>query len=119
PHEAAASAPSAKPSRLLDAFHRLSRLHPSSATVERRSRLSRQEFLRDYYVANRPVVIEGLLDDWPPRSLWTPSYLKQRAGDATVEIMAGREADPHYELSIHRHRKLVPFSEYVDLVENG
>jgi len=111
--------PPAKPLRLLNAFHRLSQLHPSASAVEHRSRLSRREFLQSYYIANRPVVIQGLLDDWPVRNLWTPCYLKHRAGDAIVEIMAGRDTDPHYELNIHRHRKLVPFSEYIELVENG
>jgi LPS sulfotransferase NodH len=111
-------APPDKPLRLINAFHRLSQLHPHASAIERRPRLSRQEFLESYYVANRPVVIQGLLDDWPVRDLWTPSYLKQRAGDAIVEIMAGRDADPHYELNVHRHRKLVPFSEYIDAVES-
>lgn len=109
----------AKAERLLNALDRLSQLDPGALTVDRRSKLSRQEFLERYYIANRPVVIEGLLEDWPARQLWTASYLKDRVGDSTVEIMAGRDADPRYEMNIHHHRKFVRFADYVDAVENG
>jgi LPS sulfotransferase NodH len=108
-----------KPERLLNALARLTQLDPRTLAIERRTNLSRQEFLERYYVANRPVVIQGLLDAWPARQLWTASYLKDRVGDSRVEIMAGRDADPHYELNIDRHRKLVRFADYVDAVENG
>ncbi len=108
-----------KPERLLHALGRLSQLDSRANTIERRSGVSRQEFLERYYIANRPVVIQGLLNEWPARELWTASYLKECVGDATVEIMAGRDADPHYELSIHRHRKLVRFADYIDTVENS
>lgn len=64
-------------------------------------------------------MIQGLLEDWPARQLWTASYLKNRVGDSTVEIMAGRNADPHYETNIHRHRKCVRFADYIDAVESG
>ena len=108
-----------KPERLLNALGRLSQLDSRGITVERRAGLSRREFLERYYIANRPVVIQGLLDDWPARKLWTASYFKDRVGDSVVEIMAGRDADPHYELNINRHRKLVRFADYIDTVENG
>ncbi|HEY6314162.1 MAG TPA: cupin-like domain-containing protein [Streptosporangiaceae bacterium] len=54
------------------------------------------------------------------RSLrWTPAYLKSKAGDELVEIMANRDADPHYEVHSERHRELIRFADYVDMVYSG
>lgn len=87
--------------------------------IERRSALSREEFFRDYFHANRPVILQGLLDDWPAYRLWSPEYLKSTCGDAQVEIMAGRDADPNFEINCERHRATISFGDYVDCVVDG
>jgi LPS sulfotransferase NodH len=104
---------------LLTVFHQLASLHPRARTVQRRAGLSRAEFCEHYYAANRPVILQGLMREWPAMSLWTPAYLKNKAGDVPVEIMANRDADPHYEMNSERHRKLVRFADYVDMVYSG
>jgi hypothetical protein len=65
------------------------------------------------------VIVEGLMTKWRAMTVWTPEYLKSTVGDEPIEIMSGREADPHYELNIERHRKRVGFCEYVDMVFSG
>ena len=40
---------------LLANYRKLNRLHPKSGEIERRHRISRDEFLAEYYSANRPV----------------------------------------------------------------
>jgi hypothetical protein len=82
--------------------------------IERHANLSRADFQRDYLHANRPVILEGLVDQWPARHLWTPDYLIRRVGDATVEVMANRDADTDYEINCNRHRTPMPFSTYVN-----
>jgi LPS sulfotransferase NodH len=104
---------------LLTVFHQLASLHPQAHTVQRRTAVSRAEFCEQYYAANRPVILQGLMRDWLAMTLWTPAYLKSKAGDAQVEIMANRDADPHYEVNSERHRKLVRFADYVDMVYSG
>ena len=108
-----------KARRVLDALQRVSRCGRKSTTIDRHTVLSRQQFLDDYYAANRPVVMTGLTGNWPARKLWTADYLKAAAGDAEVEIMSGRDADPRYELNIQPHRKSVRFGDYVDTVFGG
>ena len=61
---------------------------PRSAEIERRHKLSRDEFLREYYCTNRPVIITGMMDDWPAMRKWNLDYF---AG--TVRRPRGRGAD--------------------------
>jgi Cupin-like domain len=99
---------------LLEARKQLQQL--SSRGIDRRRGLSRQRFLDEYYARNRAVVLEGLLDDWKASSVWTPEYLKEKCGDAVIEVMMGRSSDRHYETNLDRHRMEMLLSEYVDLV---
>ncbi|MBN9416462.1 MAG: cupin-like domain-containing protein [Candidatus Eremiobacteraeota bacterium] len=44
-----------------------------------------EEIRRDYLFANRPVKIQGLLEDWPARQ-WTPGYLRGRWGSQPIQF---------------------------------
>jgi len=48
--------------------------------------LSVELFLREYVVANRPVVVTGAMDSWHINDLWTPDALEQRFGDRAVQV---------------------------------
>ncbi|WP_373532627.1 cupin-like domain-containing protein [Vampirovibrio sp.] len=92
---------------------------PSFGEVERRERLSRDEFYESYYYRNRPVVITGMLNDWPALTRWTPDYLKASYGHLEVEVQCGRSQDPEYEINSDQYKKRMPFSEYIDWVNSG
>lgn len=84
--------------------------------IERRTGLTRREFLCEYYSTNTPVVLEDVCDEWPARTLWSPEYLKEKLGAAEVEVMGGRSGAGNYEIEMNEHRTKMPFSEYVDWV---
>lgn len=75
------------------------KIHP----VERRpaSSLPYEEFLRDYVVANRPVIVQGASPEWAALRTWTPEFFKDRFGSRTVEVTYG----------VHR-----PLGEVIDAV---
>ncbi len=104
---------------VLACLGKLARLSPASAAVPRVRTPSRQAFLDDHYAANRPVVIEGAMDDWPAVDAWTLPELKRRLGDRTIEAQRNRDADPDYERHSARLRHRMPFGEYVDAVANA
>jgi len=108
-----------KAASLLNVQGQLARLHSQAATVERRSKLSRNEFCDRYYAANRPVIIQNLMTGWKAMTAWTPGYLKSVAGEGMVEVMTGRNADPNYELTAPKHRAEVRFVDYIDMVNSG
>jgi len=97
----------------------LARLNSQSKVIERRRNLSRDEFRDEYYAANRPVILEGLMDDWKAMKLWTGDYLKSVAGDRIIEVMTDRKTDPKYEVNAQKHRTEMRFADYIHMVYSG
>ncbi len=104
---------------VLEVYRRLARQASTFGQVPRVRKPSRQEFLDQFYSQNRPVIIEGAMDDWPARTRWTPDYFKRRLGDRLVEVQANRNTDPDYEMNSAKHKKEMRFGDYVDLVESS
>lgn len=90
----------------------------SGFRLERR-KLTPEPFFRDFFFANRPVVLTGLIDDWPALRMWGPDYFRSNFGDVKVEITSARDSDQNYERNFGRHRATVDFAEYVTMVENA
>jgi ribosomal protein L16 Arg81 hydroxylase len=81
--------------------------------VDRVSALTQKEFLDRYYAQNTPVLMTDVCDRWPAQTLWDADYLVGKLGSTEVEVMAGRESDPDYEVNANQHRFMMPFDEYV------
>lgn len=90
----------------------------SGFALERRE-LDPDEFYARYVFANRPVVLPGLMRDWPALTRWSPEALKERFGEVVIEVTRGREGDPRYEDNFRAHCVAVTFAEYVDMVIGG
>lgn len=104
---------------LLQINQQLAQLSPHCGRIERRTRLSRAEFLSEYYAKNTPVIITEMMDNWPAMSKWSPQYLKENYGNVEVEIQADRNSDPNYEINCNNLKQTVTMSEYVDRVTEG
>lgn len=109
----------AKAVSLLTALRSLGTLDGRCMSVERRGVVSRTEFLERYYAANRPVILTELMGNWRAMGRWSPDFLKSACGDEVVEIMRGRNNDPHYETNSRRHKVEMTLGSFVDLVEQS
>jgi Cupin-like domain len=83
--------------------------------IERRTELSAPEFHR-YRAEGRPVILSDIGVSWSAFERWTPDYLRERCGDATVQVFLDRNSDPNYETNYDAHRKDIVFRDYVDRV---
>ena len=99
---------------VLDIQRKLNRLHPP--VVARRSKLTSEEFLTEFYSTNRPVIITDMMDRWPAMQKWNLDYFRQHFGDREVEVQFGRDADANYELNSIAHKRPMKFGDYVNLV---
>jgi hypothetical protein len=90
-----------------------------SHEVPRRERLAGQDFLEQYYSRNEPVIITGMLEDCPARGKWTFDYLAAELGEREVEVQFGRDADPNYEMNSPKHKRRMPFGDYVAMVRDA
>lgn len=89
---------------------------PHYTHVEKRSRVSRDEFIERYVRGCRPVVLTDLAHDWPALKRWSFEEFKRRYGKTTVQVQAGRDADADYEVNKVRLRRDVNFGEFLDRV---
>jgi hypothetical protein len=104
---------------IMSVYGTLNRLRASGGVIDRRERLSRDEFYEQYYCANRPVILTGAFDTWPARTLWNFDYLRARCGECEVEVQFGRDSDANYEINQPLHKRVMRFADYVDLVEHS
>lgn len=101
---------------ILRTIERQRLLAPGTESIPRVRAPSSAEFLRHFYAASRPVVIEGAIEAWPAMKRWTPAYLAERVGDAEIEYQGGRDGDPAFELHKDRHTRRMPFRRFIDAI---
>jgi hypothetical protein len=104
---------------ILSIYRKVSRLEPSTSTIPRRHKLSRAEFLAEYYSTNRPVIITGMMDDWPAMTRWNLDFFDENFGDREVEVQMGRDASPNYEIESGNFARRILFREFVELVRTS
>ncbi|PZU96124.1 MAG: hypothetical protein DCE90_10255 [Pseudanabaena sp.] len=97
----------------------LATLSPRSLTIQRREKISRDEFLENYYAKNMPLILTGITKNWSALSLWNPTYLKTNYGHVEVEVQSNRNSDRLYEINIEKHRYKMRMADYVDDVVSG
>lgn len=104
---------------ILDVMERQRQVSPVAAALMRCEDLSSEQFRDHFYATSRPCVIAGAIADWPALAKWTPDYLRKVVGDAPVEFQGGRDQAGDFELAKDRHKRVAPFSAYLDLIENN
>lgn len=75
-----------------------------------------EEFIDRYFATGTPVVLTDFMSDWRVLGRWTPESLRDRFGDAEVEIVDGRDADPRCDENHAAHRRKTRLGSYVDRV---
>ncbi|CAA7013230.1 unnamed protein product [Microthlaspi erraticum] len=84
----------------------------TSRRVEKRSGLSMEGFLRDYFQSGTPVVITNCMAHWPARAKWNHlDYLNAVAGNRTVPVEVGKNY-----LCTDWKQELVTFSKFLERI---
>ena len=87
--------------------------------IARRSGVSAAE-LHDVYVAhNVPVILTDVVTAWPGFGRWTPASLRDRFGDAEIDVTVGRESDPDYDRNAAKLTTRMTLRALVDRIEAG
>jgi len=80
------------------------------------SSLTREEFERDFLVANKPVLVRGGVQSWPAVGKWSPGFLQQVYAGLPVRIGAIPYAGLYGEPS--RQASMAEYGRYSTLVES-
>lgn len=94
----------------------LAGLAPHAAEVERRTRVSADEFFEHYYSVQKPVILTDVVPSWPAFGRWNPEYFKQTLGHIDIAIVSGRDGDPDCDRNFDRHRETTTMAAYVDRI---
>ncbi|TVU05222.1 hypothetical protein EJB05_48380, partial [Eragrostis curvula] len=82
----------------------------SCKQIERRSCISLEAFIRDYFLCETPVILSGCIDHWPARTKWKDlKYLEMIAGDRTVPVEVGKNY-----VCTEWKQELITFSQFLE-----
>jgi [protein]-arginine 3-hydroxylase / protease len=94
----------------------------TSQAIERVEKLSPEVFYRDFVRRNRPVVIRGVVDQWPALARWSPEYLGATYADARVLYTAWESDNPANDPTDYyrtRKRHWTTLGEFVARMQTG
>ena len=97
---------------LLDLQKEIQQVDPDWNEVPTIRAEEHSRFFKDFLVANRPVLIDGLLEDWPAVENWNHQGLKERLGHCPIEYT-------RYVTINNRHepeKQKAQFGDFLDLV---
>jgi len=83
--------------------------------VDRVKTITKEEFIKNYFKPQKPLIIERFIEDWPAFSKWSLDYMKEIAGDITVPLYDDRPVD--YKDGFNEPHAKMKMSEYVDLLK--
>ena len=83
--------------------------------VQRVKSITKEDFIKNYFRPQKPVVIEQFIEDWPAYSKWSLDYMKQVAGDKIVPLYDNRPVD--YKDGFNEPHAKMRMSEYVELLK--
>lgn len=83
--------------------------------VPRVKNINKEEFVKNYLKPQKPVVIEGFINDWPAFYKWNLDYMKQVAGDKIVPLYDDRPVD--YKDGFNQPHAKMKMSDYIDLLK--
>ncbi|PSR95391.1 Lysine-specific demethylase [Actinidia chinensis var. chinensis] len=87
----------------------------SRKIVAKRSALSLEDFLRDYFLSGSPVTISDCMAHWPARTKWNNmDYLKMVAGYRTVPVEVGKNY-----LCSEWKQELITFSQFLERIQSS
>ncbi|GLU19397.1 hypothetical protein SLE2022_356510 [Rubroshorea leprosula] len=87
----------------------------SCKIVVKRSALSLEGFLHEYFLLGSPVIITDCMAHWPARTKWNDlDYLTRVAGDRTVPVEVGKNY-----LCSEWKQELITFSQFLERIQSN
>ncbi len=79
--------------------------------------ISREDFRKNYFEPQIPVVIKNMAKQWPAYTKWNWDYFKQIVGEQKVGIYNNVKSDAY--TPINKADEYTTFGEYIDMISKG
>lgn len=83
--------------------------------IPRVKKITKREFINNYFKPQKPVVIEQSVEDWPAYSKWNMEYMKKVAGDKIVPLYDDRPV--RHEEGFNQPHAEMKMAEYIELLK--
>lgn len=83
--------------------------------IDRVENISKNDFIKNYFRPQKPVVIENAITDWPAYTKWSLNYMKEVAGHKTVPLYDDRPVN--YKDGFNEPHVKMKMSDYIDLLK--
>ncbi len=83
--------------------------------IDRVDHISKEDFVNNYLIPRKPLVIRKATETWPALQKWTFEYLKETVGDQLVPLYDSAKADP--TKPINASAAEMKFADYIDLIQ--
>ena len=85
------------------------------SSIPRVKSITKEDFIRDYFKPQKPVVIEQFISDWPAYTKWNLEYMKEVAGEKSVPLYDDRPV--HHEDGFNQPHAVMKMADYIDLLK--
>jgi hypothetical protein len=82
--------------------------------IERVKHITPKAFINNYVKPQQPLVIEGFIEEWPARKLWSFEYFKSIAGDLEVPLYNSKPITSKY--MYNEPQAKMKLKDYIDLL---
>lgn len=90
--------------------------------IERRSNLSYEQFLKEYLIPGKPVILTGVMEDWPAMSKWGAEYFKSTLSNQKVKVAVSENgmfpSKPEQGWSATDYEQM-DFFDYLNMIEDS
>lgn len=83
--------------------------------IDRVDTITQQDFINNYLIPRKPLIIRKASESWPALHKWTFDYLKEVVGDQIVPLYDSSKADP--SKPINAAASEMKFADYIDLIQ--
>ncbi len=83
--------------------------------IPRVKTITKEDFIKHYFIPQQPVVIERFIEDWPAYNKWSLDYMKELGGDITIPLYDDRPVD--YKDGFNEPHAKMKLGDYIDLLK--
>ncbi|MBE7171459.1 MAG: cupin-like domain-containing protein [Williamsia sp.] len=85
--------------------------------VDKFTEITPEDFQKNYYQPQKPVIITGLAKQWPAYKKWNWDYFQQIVGETEVGVYNNVKSDAY--TPINKADGYMKFGEYLNLIKKG
>lgn len=80
--------------------------------------ISREDFIKNYYKPQKPVIIKNIINQQPAGSKWTLDWFKENHGDIDVELFDSKKTN-YNKTAITQAHLTMKFAEYINHLQQN